>query len=301
MKKISIGSWAYCFGPYEKHPIPLDQVLEKVARLGFDGISIGGFRPHGYWEDYPDLASRKTLKKKIKDAGLEALCYTACITQANPMTELDLFMKYFKETIQMMVDCEFRTIRMDSCVPPIVPVGMEYTECKARIIEFLKKISVYAASEEIDVVWEFEPGFMLNKPSEVVEVYHSVDEKNFSLMFDTCHAHMCSVNGARQIGEKEILKGGILEFIDMVKDMIGIVHLIDSDNTMHDDDTSTHAPFGQGVLDFNQIIPALLNKANYKNDWWEVDLCFWPDAWSATEKCKQFVDHLNEKYCMEEI
>ena len=138
---------------------------------------------------------------------------------------------------------------------------------------------------------------MLNKPSEVVEVYKGVAEQNFSLMFDTCHAQMCAVNGARHMGQKEILKGGIIEFIGMVKDMIGIVHLIDSDNTLHGDETSTHAPFGQGVLNFDEIIPALLNKANYKGDWWEIDLCFWPDAWNATEMCKKFVDGLNAKYC----
>jgi endonuclease IV len=138
---------------------------------------------------------------------------------------------------------------------------------------------------------------MLNKPSEVVEVYRSVDEKNFALMFDTCHAHMSAVNGARHIGEKEILKGGIIEFIEMVKDMIGIVHLIDSDNTLHGDETSTHAPFGQGVINFDEVIPALLHKGNYRNDWWEIDLCFWPDAWNATEMCKKFVDQLNLKYC----
>jgi sugar phosphate isomerase/epimerase len=296
-KKISIGSWAYCFGPYQNNPVPLDEVLGKVARLGFAGISVGGFRPHAYYEDYPTLADRQKLAKKIKDCGLEVLCYTANIYQANPLTELPEFMKYFDKTVQMMVDCGFQTVRIDSIIPPIVPSGMTYEACKTGIIEFLKRAAQASAKEGINVVWEFEPGFMLNKPSEVVEVYKRVNEKNFSLMFDTCHAQMCAVNGARHLGEKEILKGGILEFIGMVKDMIGIVHLIDSDNTLHGDETSTHAPFGQGVINFDEVIPALLNKANYKGDWWEIDLCFWADAWNVTEMCKKFVDGLNAKYC----
>ena len=297
MKKVSIGSWAYCFGPYSDNPVPLDEVLEKVARLGFDGISVGGFRPHAYYEDYPSLSDRQKLAKKIKDCGLEVVCYTANIYQVNPLENLSEFMKYFEKTKQMMVDCGFRTIRFDSIIPPIVPQGMTYESCKDGIISFLKSVSQASAKEGIDVVWEFEPGFMLNKPSEVVEVFNSVGEKNFSLMFDTCHAQMCAVNGSRHLGEKEILKGGILEFIGMVKDMIGIVHLIDSDNTLHGDETSTHAPFGQGVLNFDEIIPALLHQANYTGDWWEIDLCFWPDAWNVTEMCKKFVDELNKKYC----
>jgi hypothetical protein len=27
-------------------------------------------------------------------------------------------------------------------------------------------------------------------------------------------------------------------------------------------------------------------------DWWTVDLCFWPDAWEATQASKEFVDAL---------
>ena len=32
------------------------------------------------------------------------------------------------------------------------------------------------------------------------------------------------------------------------------VHLIDSDNTLHHDETSTHVPFGEGVLDFDAVL-----------------------------------------------
>ena len=29
------------------------------------------------------------------------------------------------------------------------------------------------------------------------------------------------------------------------------------------------------------------------HDWWTIDLCFWPNAWPATRKCKKAVDALN--------
>jgi hypothetical protein len=32
------------------------------------------------------------------------------------------------------------------------------------------------------------------------------------------------------------------------------------------------------------------------HDWWTIDLCFWPDAWAATEACKAYVDQLNEAF-----
>jgi sugar phosphate isomerase/epimerase len=108
---------------------------------------------------------------------------------------------------------------------------------------------------------------------------------------------MCAVVGARQYGEKEVLKGGQIEFFEMVNGMIGDIHIIDSDNTLHDDETSTHAPFGEGVINFEEVIPAIV-KAGYTSEWWTIDLCFWPNAWEITEDSKKYVDSLFPKLGM---
>ena len=55
------------------------------------------------------------------------------------------------------------------------------------------------------MLWEFEPGFMFNKPSDIINMPKAVDHPNFKVMFDTCHAQMCAVVGARQRGEQEVL------------------------------------------------------------------------------------------------
>jgi sugar phosphate isomerase/epimerase len=106
---------------------------------------------------------------------------------------------------------------------------------------------------------------------------------------------MCSVVAARQAEPKETLAGGAVEFIGMLKGRIGHIHLIDSDETLHDNETSTHAPFGTGVLNFDLLVPAIL-AAGYTSPWWGIDLCFWPEAWEVTEQSKRFVDELRAKY-----
>jgi len=106
---------------------------------------------------------------------------------------------------------------------------------------------------------------------------------------------MCAAIGARQPGERETLPGGALELAHKLRGKIGHIHLIDSDGTLHDDETSTHAPFGDGVLDFDALLPEL-NQSGCPSDWWTIDLCFWPDAWAVTERCKAAVDQLNQKY-----
>ena len=100
---------------------------------------------------------------------------------------------------------------------------------------------------------------------------------------------------ARQMGKKEVLPGGVEQFIHMLTGKIGAVHFIDSDGTLHDNETSTHAPFGKGVLDFKAITKAFLD-AGYTDEWWPIDLCFWSNALEATEPTKKFMDKLVAKY-----
>jgi sugar phosphate isomerase/epimerase len=111
---------------------------------------------------------------------------------------------------------------------------------------------------------------------------------------------MVSVIGARHEGGKETYSSQI-EYIRMLNGRINHIHLIDSDNTCHkdaqgNDETSAHPPFGLGVLNFDEIMPELTKTARPPHDWWTIDLCFWPDAWAATEQCKRFVDGLVRKY-----
>ena len=72
-KKLSIGSWAYAFGPYEDNPIPFDTVVKTLSELEFDGIEIGAFKPHIDINDYPMKSDRDAVKGLISYYGLEVL------------------------------------------------------------------------------------------------------------------------------------------------------------------------------------------------------------------------------------
>ena len=106
------------------------------------------------------------------------------------------------------------------------------------------------------------------------------------MLFDTSHAYMCGVVGARHHGHKEKLNGGVKEFLNMLSWRIGAIHVIDSDGTLHGDETSTHCPFDEGNIDFQALAPDL--KLVPDIDWWCIDLCFLPDAWSLIEPSHEF-------------
>ena len=73
------------------------------------------------------------------------------------------------------------------------------------------------------------------------------------------------------------------------------IHRGTSVSAIHEYNSSRHVPFGKGILDFDQLIPELL-ACGVPNDWWCVDLCFWPDAWAVSADSKRYLDKLRHKY-----
>jgi sugar phosphate isomerase/epimerase len=291
-KKTSIGGWAYIWGGYSEAPIAFEEVLKKLTELGFDGIEMAAFPPHLESNTKEKRAEVKKLldKYKLSVSGLAA-------PYPSPATSKEEdYLDAVRSNLDICVDLDIPKLRVDTNEPPTgIPGGMDYETCFNKVASVWHKAAEVCAKKGVKLIWEFEPGFLFNKPSEVVSMVYKVDHPNFSILFDSCHAYMCGVIGSRQMGEKELLPKGVVQFAYMLTGKIGHIHLIDSDGTLHDGETSTHAPLGTGLLNFDEIIPAILD-AGYKDEWWPIDLCFWPKALEATGQCKIFLDNLVKKY-----
>lgn len=290
--KISLGSWAFTYGPYEDAPISFEDTAMRLAEVGYDGIEIGGFEPHITLERYPDSHSRKELRRFLDDLELGVSSYAADFGKIDPITTVNraAYLELFSRFVEMCVDLKAPSIRVDCVLIPGSISATEYETAMLHLGETWRESAMQAEKAGIAVVWEFEPAFVFNKPSEVLKLVELVGHPNFKVMFDTSHAYMCGVVGARQFGEHETLSGGVPEFLDRVKDKIGHIHLIDSDGTLYQEDTSTHAPFGEGYIDFNALAPQL--RALPGIDWWCIDLCFWPGAWKLVDPSLKFVRSL---------
>ena len=223
------------------------------------------------------------------------------------MTESSLWLRQYDQNVAFAKEIDVTdTLRVDTGAPPAIPPGMTYEEIKDFYKKTFKNMAKRAAKDGFNLVWEFEPGFIVNEPANIVEVVKAVDEPNFKLEFDTCHANNCA-KGVGHIEKGMVLEGGIMEFIDMCKDLIGLVHVIDSDDTVMntgieitDNDgniidlvTSRHSAFGEGFLNFDEILPALVNRANYTNDWWVIDMESNPIEYAIT--ALTFLKNLNQK------
>ena len=234
-KKLSIGSWAYAFGPYEDNPIPFDTVVKTLSDLEFDGIEIGAFKPHIDINDYPMKSDRDAVKGLISYYGLEVSGLAADFwSHPGPATdegqEDDRYYKLFKESLQLALDLGSPAIRVDTVDDPEAGIpGVEPEKAWDRIVSVWRRCAQVAEDHGVLMLWEFEPGFMFNKPSDIVNMPQAVGHSNFKVMFDTCHAQMCAVVGARQPGEQETLgDNGVIDLARQLKGQIGHFHLIDS-------------------------------------------------------------------------
>ena len=307
--RISIGTWAYLFNQ-EQPTNDFHVILHKLQDLGYDGVELGSFGPHPSPASHPTKASRQKLKKEIADHGL-ALSGIAVdlwafktpgtsIVDETPAAYLTAFLGWCVFASEL----DAKTIRVDTVIgPKFFEEDVEGKKIGAekgmdRLVSVWDKSSKIAADYGLNVCWEFEPGFAFNKTSEILKLVEGVRAKgnaNFGVLYDTCHAHMVATVGANHTGTKEILPGGELELLEKLKGKITHIHLIDSDGSLNEHNTSTHNPFGTGHLNFDQLIPAI-QAAGVPSDWWCVDLCFWPNAWDVTAQSKKYLDKMREKY-----
>ncbi len=312
-KRSSIGSWAYTIGPYAANPIDFDTVCAKLKDLGFDGVELGAFPPHpnpgnpngpnDTWPGaLPEKSERLELRAKLKQRGL-GLSGIAANLWGEKLINTDDQSKYiaeFRKNSEFARDLGIQGIRVDCVQPPTIHREIDYKTAMDRVARTWKTCCDIAADAGQYVTWEVEPGFAFNKPSDAVRLHDAVDQPNFGIQYDTCHGQTVGVAGARHEGGKETFASQV-DYIRKLADRINHIHLIDSDGTCHkdaqgDDETSTHIPFGDGMLDFDAILPELAKAARLTHDWWTIDLCFWPDAWPATAKCKTALDEMIRKY-----
>jgi len=290
--KISLGSWAFSFGPWAADPVPFDAIVRHLAAAGFDGIDICGFPPHVTLEKYPDSPSRKELARFIADQGMGISGYAGDFYSVSPIAAGNetRYRDMMKRNIEMCADLGSPSLRVDTVAAPGSIPDKEYDQDFHRIALLWSEGAALAEAAGVRLVWEFEPGFAFNKPGEIIRMHQEVRHPNFSVLFDTAHAYMCSVVGARQHDQRDVLVGGVEEFLDKLQGRIGAIHLIDSDGTLMHDETSTHRPFGEGLIDFDHLAPKLLRVPGI--DWWTIDMSFWPDSWNLVASSRAFVARL---------
>jgi sugar phosphate isomerase/epimerase len=300
MARISIGTWAYSVGPYGNNPIPFGDVVKGLKDMKFDGLELGAFGAHPTPDNHPTKESRKTLVDLVQSNGLKFSGIAGDMWSEKLVNAEDGGEKYLatvRKNLEFARDLGITLFRVDTVQPPEILNEVDKSLAMDRVVKTWQKVCRMAADLGILVTWEFEPGFVFNRPSDIAAVVNAVGEKNFGAMYDTCHAYMCAVVGARHTGgPKEVSPNGMLDLAQKLRGKINAIQIIDCDGQLNAHGTSTHKVFGVGKIDFPPILKELSLNSGCPHDWWTIDLCFEEDAWPKTSKCKKIADKFNALY-----
>ena len=292
--KIGAASWSYVGSTGND----FDATFKSLVKSGIEGIELSGSKNHHHPDNYPTKKNRNDFVNKLESLGLSICCYYARTDEIPPTTkdesEKHLYLDHIQRSIDFCIDCQIPTIRVDTAMRPPYRES-DFEDAKARTVELWKMSAEKAADAGLSIAWEFEPGFVFNKPHDIIDIVHRIDAPNFGVMFDTSHSNMCASVGAKQTEPFDRLDGGVPEMARLLSGKIMRVHLCDSDGTLHDNISSTHLPLGAGTLDFDAIMTALI-ESHYKDQWWSIDTCFQDNPLQAMPCDVQFVKGLLRRF-----
>jgi sugar phosphate isomerase/epimerase len=112
-------------------------------------------------------------------------------------------------------------------------------------------------------------------------------------MYDTGHFQACSVIGHNHVQPPEVFPDQ-LQFIEMLPaGSIGHIHLCDTTMDTRLNMFGTKCDFGQGIIDFDRLMPALTSR--YDGVWWAADSIpmderAWTDTWNGPIKLGALLD-----------
>ena len=200
--KVSLGSWAFTYGPHADHPLSFEATVERLARAGYDGVEITGFPPHVTLEDYPTFDSRQEIVRLLKEHNLGVSGYAADLASVNPTVpgNSQKYLDLFRENVQMCADIGSPSIRVDTGAAPGSIPDSEYNATMSRMADLWHTAADIGREKQIRVAWEFEPGFEFNKPSEVIKLHDEVAHLEFQAAvrhLPRAHEFGCRVASAR--------------------------------------------------------------------------------------------------------
>ena len=126
--KLGLYSITYLGIWYRGPALTPEELIERTARFGYDGLEIDGKRPHGNPLDLP-RARCFDLQRKAQDAGVEIYAVAANNDFSSPVPEhRESQLVYVRDLIRMTADLGAKTLRVFAAWPGVTltPEGGTY-------------------------------------------------------------------------------------------------------------------------------------------------------------------------------
>ncbi len=191
--KYAFNTWVYSSFPNWVPAYPLKVVIERLARIGYDGIELGCASPQA-WPYYLDAGQRKEIKGWLKDNNIIVSSVLPCpgggpganLASADKK-ERAWSVQYVKDCIDLGddLDCHMALI---VCGWYIYGTPQEDAWNYAR--DSIADIAKYANTKGTKISLEPTPtdSNLVETADDALIMMRQVGEKNVGVMFDTAHA-----------------------------------------------------------------------------------------------------------------
>lgn len=278
--KLSFNTWPYASFPVWLPAYPLEEVIKRIANIGYDGIEIGAASPHAY-PPTTTKERRKNIKSILEYYNLEVSSMLPGLSGgpghnvASPIPEERRHtIEHYKQVVELCAEWGGKTVLY---IPGWQVFGTSLKQAWAWSSAALSEISKTAADYGVTMVIEptsFDSN-LIDRCDDAIELMEEVGEPNVKLMFDTFHA----------LYRKEVSS----DYVYRMGENLHHIHISDNDRL---------AP-GKGRGDFVSVINALKD-INY-DGYLAMELGFdrrdiEPDyvARQAFEYLKPLVDEANK-------
>ena len=239
MFKLSYGTNGY-------QAYKVQEAIQKIKELGYEGIDLMADRPHAYPADLNQV-ERQILREFTKDLGIKIANLNASSVSAiyeeemkklkgvNIPPSLEQFcamyepsfvsqseecrrkrIEYIKQSIDLAVDLGVKNI---STFSGIRLPGTPPAEALNWLISGLEECLEYAKRKQIKIALEPEPFHLIESIENVVELLEKVKSENLSINFDIGHCYCIERSVDSVCDAIKQLKGKIIHLhVEDIKD-----------------------------------------------------------------------------------
>lgn len=191
--KYAFNTWVYSSFPNWVPAYPLKVVIERLARIGYDGIELGCASPHA-WPYYLDAAKRREINGWLKENNIVFSSMLPCpgggpganIASADK-AEREWSVRYVKDVADM--GAEFGCHRV-AVVCGWYIFGTRQADAWNYARDSIADIADHAAGLNTILCLEPTPtdSNLVETADDVLEMMRQVGKDNVFTMFDTAHA-----------------------------------------------------------------------------------------------------------------
>lgn len=190
--KLAFNTWMYSSFPSWLPAYPIDEVIKRLAIIGYDGIEIGAASPVAYPDDL-DKARREEIVSLLKmhnivvSSVLPAPGGGPGFNVASPiLKERERSVQYYKDCIDLAHDLGAKVVLY---VAGWEIFGVKYREAWNWSKECLIECAQYALPKGVMMAVEPTPADsnLIETADDAIIMMEEVNMTNVKLMFDTFH------------------------------------------------------------------------------------------------------------------